>query len=143
MSGFRPIVQKDGFGCGVACTAYILGLNDEKTLHLFTKGQNKAKKIGFFCRDICKVLNKYSSKTHTFYCIKNRRKKNIYKDGTIVFIKRSKKYPSGHYLCRIGKYWMDPWINLQKGRGISYAKADFRKRLPGKPIYSISGNQHH
>jgi hypothetical protein len=63
--------------------------------------------------------------------------KRLYKDGTIVFIKRCKRYPFGHYLIRHNNKWMDPWINLPFDKDISNAKSGFRKRLPATPIYAI------
>jgi len=32
---------------------------------------------------------------------------------------------------------MDPWINFQKDKNLKNAKAGFRKKLPGRPIYGI------
>jgi len=69
--------------------------------------------------------------------IKGKIRKKIYQDNTIVFIKRSKKYPYGHYLSRYKSSWMDPWINSKNDRKIKKIKAGFRKRLPGKAIYAI------
>ena len=60
----------------------------------------------------------------------------MYQPNAIVYVKKSKKYPAGHYLCRlgyIGYKWMDPWINFPD-RDI---QAGFRRRLPGKPVYVI------
>ena len=57
----------------------------------------------------------------------------MYQPNAIVYVKKSKKYPAGHYLCRLGHKWMDPWINFPD-RDI---QAGFRRRLPGKPVYVI------
>ena len=66
-------------------------------------------------------------------------RKKIYSPGVIVFIARSKQYPNGHFLSRVEKGWMDPWINFSKVNlmSMSEAKAGIRKRLPGRPIYAI------
>jgi hypothetical protein len=69
--------------------------------------------------------------------LKPRLRKIIYRDDVIVFIKRSKKYPFGHYLVRYQNLWMDPWINFPKEKDVKKAKAGFRKRLPGKAIYAL------
>ncbi len=94
------IKQKHLFGCGIACTANILGLSHDKTLSLFKNGKNKAKSKGFLCKEILEVLNK-NGKKYQYKYIKKRIRGKIYQNGVIVYIKRSKKYPKGHYLCRV------------------------------------------
>jgi len=129
----NTITQEGPSGCGVACTAQVLGVSYKKTLRLFKDGENKHTFSGFYCKEIVKVLTRRGYESWFEY-IKKSKLKSIYKDSTIVFIKRSKKYPQGHYLVRVGKYWMDPWFNMPD---ITPAKSGFRKRLPGKPIYAI------
>lgn len=132
----RAIVQKDNFGCGVACVAFVLGLNYKNALKLFTNGCRKTKQDGFLCKEIVQALNKQNISAQYRY-INEKIRKKIYKENTIVFIGRSKKYPAGHYLCRYKNLWMDPWINFQKNQNIKRVLADFRKKLPGKPIYAV------
>ena len=134
----EPITQKNPFGCGIACTAFVLGLSYSKTLNLFENGKYKANKSGFYCKEIVNVLG---CEEFSYKYVKDRIKNKIYKDYSIVFIKRSKKYPAGHYLCRYKNKWMDPWINFLKDQNIKNAKSGFRKRLPGKPIYVIFLNK--
>ncbi|MEM0476561.1 MAG: hypothetical protein QW367_02905 [Candidatus Aenigmatarchaeota archaeon] len=81
-------------------------------------------------------LKRFFPNVHYKY-LKPKWRRKIYQEGTIVFIKRNKKYPYGHYLVRYKNLWMDPWINLLKEKRMEKAKAGFRKRLPGKPIYAI------
>lgn len=128
----KPIVQEDPLGCGVACMAAVLGVSYQESLNLFKNGQKKAIEIGFFCKEIVVALKK-KGLVYEYRYIKGKLRKKIYKQGTIVFLRRSKKYPSGHYLCRINNKWMDPWINFPNGN----RKAGFRKRLPEKPTYII------
>lgn len=129
----RKIVQEDPLGCGVACVASVLNSTYKKTLR---ENRNKAKTEGFLCKDLINIL-KQGNKEYSYHYINSKVKRKIYKDKTIVFIKRSEKYPSGHYLCRINNKWMDPWINFNESQDVSNAKAGFRKRLPGKPIYAL------
>lgn len=130
------IVQKDSNGCGVACVAFILNKKYSETLNLVENGSFKAKNRGFSCKDLVMILRK-AQKDYRYKYITSKLKKKIYNNYTIVFIKRSKKYPSGHYLRRYNKQWMDPWLNFQVNHNINKAKSGFRKRLPGKPIYMI------
>lgn len=129
----KPIVQEDSFGCGVACVANILDITYLEALELFEDGQLKASTIGFYCKDILRVFE-YKNIKYEYKYIKPKLKKKIYKDKVIVFLKRSKKYPAGHYLCRINNKWLDSWINFPNEN----KKSGFRKRLPGKSIYLIS-----
>ena len=131
-----PVVQKNSLGCGVACVAFVVGLSYQKTLKLFKNGKQKANSQGFYCKELVEVLNNQGMNFEYKY-IKNKIKTKIYQNNSIIFIKRSKKYPLGHYLCRYKKLWMDPWINFQKNKNIKKAKAGFRKRLPNQPIYVI------
>jgi len=131
-----PIAQKHLFGCSVACVAFILRLNYSTTLKLFNKSEYKAEYYGSYCKEITEILNN-QGKNFEYKYVKENIKRKIYQNNTIVFIKRSKKYPDGHYLCRYKNLWMDPWINFQNDKKIKKAKAGFRKRLPGKPIYVI------
>ncbi len=106
----------------------IISLQD---ITYFDKGNENAKFRGFLCSEIVKALGKAGYKFHFKYT--GRMKKYNFPNNTIVHIKKSKKYPVGHYLCLTQKGWMDSWINFPRLN----ARAGFRKRLPGKPIYAI------
>ena len=129
----KPITQKHSMGCAVACTAFVAGLKYSEALSLF-KNKDNAWLNGYYCNDIIAALAKIDI-TASFFYIKPHKRKLIYRPHSIVFIKRSKRYPFGHFLVRThNKQWMNPWINLPI---ITPAKASFQKRLPGKPIYAI------
>lgn len=126
------IKQENSLGCGVACVASILNINYQDSLNLFKNGKMKANDTGFLCKEIVMALNK-ADLNYEYKYIKNKIKKRIYKPNTIVFLRRSKKYPLGHYLCRVNKKWMDPWINFPDKN----LKAGYRAKLPETPIYAI------
>lgn len=128
----EPVMQENPLGCSVACVAFILKISYQSSLTLFKKGESKAIKTGFYCKEIVEVL-KNRGLCYEYKYIKNKVKKKIYKAGSIIFIRRSKKNPTGHYLCRVGNVWMDPWINFPDIE----RKAGFRRKLPEKPIYVI------
>ena len=134
--GVRLITQKNKFGCGIACVASVLNISYERALEIFPLGKVMAKKRGFLCSEMIFYLKK-AGRNYIYRYLNKKHKRKIYKNGTIVFIKRSVKYPSGHYLCRFGDKWMDPWINFQDSKDIQHAKSGFRKRLPGIAIYGI------
>lgn len=132
----NPVVQKDVMGCGAACLAFNLGYSYEKALKLLRSNRVNAINRGFFCRDLVGAFQR-AKKVYQYQYVSAKKRNQIYKNGTIVFIKRSKRYPEGHYLCRHKKHWMDPWINFRTDKNIKNAKAGFRERLPSRPIYAI------
>lgn len=132
----KPLVQKHPFGCGVACTAFVSKLSYLDALKLFKNGKQKARSLGFYCREIVEVLNDSGEQFEHRY-IKDKIKRKIYQDNTIVFIRTPRQYPAGHYLCRFKELWMDPWINFPRNKNIKEAKAGFRKKLPSKAIFAI------
>lgn len=128
----KAIIQKDNFGCAIACVAFILKLEYEDAIKLFKEGGKRAKTEGFCCREIATILSESGLKAYYFY-LRPKFKNRIYQPNTIVYIKKSKKYTSGHYLARYKNSWMDPWINFPNEKRSS----GFRKRLPGKAVYAI------
>ncbi len=128
----KPVRQEDILGCAVACVAFVLNINYGNAIKLFEHGTRKARNKGFFCKDIILAL-KIASLRYEYKYIKSRLRRTIYNSYTIVYIKKSKKYPLGHYVVRFNNKWMDPWINFPDAN----IQAGFRKRLPGKPIYAI------
>ena len=129
----KSITQQGPSGCAPACVAQLLGTSYSRAVKLFKSGKAKEIFKGFYCKEIVTVLRKKGF-DYNFEYINKRNSKKIYKNGTIVFIKRTEKYPQGHYLIRFNNLWMDPWINMPK---MNPAKSGFRKKLPGKSIYAI------
>lgn len=130
----NAITQRDQFACGAACVSFITQKKYNDVISLL--GNSLAKRRGFYCKDLATALLKLGF-SYCYKYIKPRLKNKIYKDAVIVFIKRSKGYPYGHYLARHKGTWMDPWINLREDSYIGHARSGFRKRLPGKPIYAL------
>lgn len=130
----KSVTQEFDFGCGIACFAFALGLTYQQAVaHL---GEIQANSTRFWVKDLTAALNN-SGKNYTARHIKPRLRSKIYEEGTIILIRRSGRYPSGHYLIRHSDHWMDPWINLPHDKDIRNAQSGFRKRLPGKPMYAI------
>lgn len=127
----NPITQKDNLGCAVACAAFVLNKTYDEVKNDFKQNKN-----GYLCKEIIAVLNK-NGKNYVYGYLTQKLRRKVYKVGTMVFIKRSNKYPAGHYLARANNCWMDPWINFKKDKNINNAKSGFRKRLPGMPIYGL------
>ena len=128
----KPIKQEHSYGCCIACLAFILQTDYKTVLNSIKGGAYKAENIGFFCRNLTMILNSKGHKYKWKY-LKPRIRKRIYSTNVIVFIKRSKKYPAGHYLVRHEDKWMDSWINFPN----LPIKAGFRRRLSEKAIYAI------
>ncbi|MDN5275878.1 MAG: hypothetical protein JWN33_527 [Candidatus Saccharibacteria bacterium] len=130
----QSITQEYGFGCGIACYAFVLGISyTDAKIRL---GSEQASSERFWVKSLADALNKAGLGYEPKY-IKPHIRSRIYQEGVIVLIKRSKRYPVGHYLVRHQNAWMDPWINLPYNANINEAKSGFRKRLPGAPMYAI------
>ena len=123
---YKLISQKHLMGCGVACVASLLGITYDNSLKLFNEKYVSTK--GYYLKDIILALKKKEI-IYTGSKITNKTRKYINKIGSIVFVKRSKKYPFGHYLLKTNKGWMNPWINYPN---INPSKSGFNKKLPGE-----------
>ena len=130
----KSITQKHAFGCGAVCVAFVTSKTYEEIIKLL--GENKAKEQGFYCKELVQALQKLG-KEYEYKYIKPHILSHLDKPGTIIFMKRGKIYPAGHFVVRTEKGWMDPWINLSENQDISKAKSGFRKELPEKPIYAV------
>lgn len=130
----ESITQEFDYGCGIACFAFALGITYQQAANQL--GELQVNGTGFWIKDFTTALNS-SSKHYNAKHIKPPLMIKIYKEGTIVLIRRSKQYPTGHYLIRRKGHWMEPWINLPANKDINKAKSGFRKRLSGKPMYAI------
>ena len=130
----HTITQEDGMGCGAACVAFATGMTYRQVANIM--GRDKARTVGFQLREVVNALGRYGLDYHFKY-VKPKVKKSIYQDGAIVFIKKSARYPFGHYLIRHDGLWADSWINLVFDKNIANAKSGYRKRLPGKAQWAI------
>jgi len=130
----KSVTQEFDYGCGIACYAFALGLTYKQAVTRL--GEIRGNSTRFWIKDLTAALNN-SGKNYTAKHIKPSLSRKFYEEGTIVLIRRSRRYPSGHYLIRHDGHWMDPWINLPSDKDIHNAESGFRKRLPGNPMYAI------
>lgn len=128
------ITQEDDMGCGAACVAFAAN-KPYKQVAIFM-GREKARTAGFQLRELVDALAKYGL-DYRFKHVKPRMKRSIYHEGAIVFIRRSARYPYGHFLIRHNELWADPWINLVVDKNLKHAKSGYRQRLPGKAQWAV------
>lgn len=131
----QPITQQDGFGCGAACLAFIAEISYPQAAVLL--GAERARSKGYYCREIVAALSTLGRPYRSLY-VKPAKQHLIHTEGTIVFVRRSKRYPAGHYLVRHQDQWMDPWINFQSDQAIEHAESGFRRQLPGQAAYAMT-----
>src|SRR5260221_914442 len=110
------ITQLHNYGCGAACVAFISGVNYLKVVSLLSELIVLVK--GYHCRELVIALERLGL-TYSLNHINSKKRKLVYQEGVIVFIRRSKKYPAGHYLVRHNNLWMDPWVNFPQNSDIS------------------------
>jgi len=130
----KSITQEDSMGCGAACVAYVTGSPYHVAVSIL--GITKAQTRGFHIKELVEGLKYFGYSSH--YSRIKVGERRIYHEGDIVFIRRYKRYPYGHYLVKISQGWMDPWINLPFDQDIMNAQSGLRKRLPGKAQYVVS-----
>lgn len=128
----KSITQEEPMGCGIACVAMALNKSYQQTKKLFNNPEYASTR-GYYCRELIKVLNK-KGKNYAFSKVNEKNKTMLNTQAIIVFIGRSRKYLSGHYLIKTKKGWMNPWINFPN---IFPAKSGFQKELPGKAQWII------
>lgn len=126
----HAITQKDEMGCGAACVAFAASASYEEVADIL--GRPKAQTVGFLVREIIVALDKFDLK-YAYKYMKPHFRASLHEEGVIVFIKRSPRYPGGHYLIRHQGLWMDPWINFVLDQDVNHARSGYRQRLPGKP----------
>ena len=126
--------QKHAFGCGVACVSIATNISYDRICAML--GENQAAQSGFSCKELCQTLSVLGT-VYEYHYLKPRLSNRIYKEGVIVFLKRSQKYPAGHYLIRHKNKWHDSWINFSPGADIKGARPGLRARLPYRPSYAL------
>lgn len=127
----KEVVQEDRMGCGVACMAAVLDITYQEALGLFKNGMNRAETEGFYCPDIVMALAK-QGKSYRFKKV-SKPGDEIFETGSIIYVRKSLRYPLGHFLARAEQDWMDSWINFPS----LPRKAGLRGNLPGIPQYII------
>lgn len=128
------ITQEHLMGCGIACVAFVCGVSYAVARRRYFRGLGDADRRGYLCRHIVTALSA-AGRRYNYRYLKQRMR---YPPGTTVFIRRSKRYPVGHYLVKTERGWMDPWLNFDSAAcAIRKARSGFRRRLPGKAIYAL------
>lgn len=128
----RRIKQEHLLGCGIACVAHLTNLSYHEALTLFVCGEEKVKTRGFYCHEIVEALRKKGLLYQHYYFTK-KMSSHLDDEGAIIFIKKSKYYPGGHFLSRKAGVWHDSWINFPE----LPVKAGFRNAPPGDISYIL------
>lgn len=132
------ITQEDGMGCGAACVAFAANKTYQQAAAVL--GQEKARTVGFHLKELVDALSQFGL-DYRFQHVKPHTKQSIYQESAIVFIRRSARYPYGHYIIRHKGLWADPWINLVLDKDLTNAQSGYRKRLPGEAQWVILPNR--
>ncbi len=128
----KLVTQEEGMGCGLACVASELGISYQRARKT-SGGPEGSYTNGYYCEDLVRILNE-SGRSYIFRKVRREDDSIIQTPGTIVFAKRGRKYPEGHWLLMTSRGWMNPWINWPS---INPAKAGYEKRFPGIPEWIV------
>jgi hypothetical protein len=122
------VKQEDPMGCGIACVAFVLGISYKEATKLLTLPE-KRKTLGI-AQVIYEKLSRGGS-YDSFSRYVGRLDDTRVEIGDIVYVKKCKMFPSGHYLVKINGGYMDPFINMGEVVG-DYTRAKAGKRFPLK-----------
>lgn len=130
MKRYRVVPQEDTWGCGVACVASLLGLSYGQARRRLVRRKGReidASPRGLPYKVIEFVLDGAGVRTS------RRRGQRKWPTGTIVFLSKQRgRYRNcGHYLLKVPRGWMNPWINDPQEPPLGAIRA----RLPrGAPV---------
>jgi hypothetical protein len=109
---FKEVTQDHEWGCGIACVASRLGISYELAKSRLEKMKGKGINDfpeGLDLDPIVHVLKKSKVKVIADWFAKS------FPTGTIALISgKNNPYKHGHYLLKVDKGWMDPWINIDR-----------------------------
>jgi hypothetical protein len=105
-----PVAQKELMGCAIACVGFVLSITYEEASRLFHRPE-QAGYDGYMCADIVDALSKRGVKCRIR---KSMSGPSRVSPGTIVFLGKSAKYPTGHYVVKTNGGWMNPWENFPR-----------------------------
>jgi H+/Cl- antiporter ClcA len=130
---FSLVPQEHPLGCAVACVASRCGISYQKALQKFER-EDHAWTRGYYCSEVVSAFARagFSYEFELFNPQKHSRL--LLGAGTIIFVKKSLEYPSGHYLLRTLDRWMNPWSNFPQ---MIHVRAAFEKKLQGQVEYIL------
>lgn len=129
----KSITQEAPYGCGIACFAFVCDLSYKQAEEFL--GFEQARSNRFIVKHLRDELNRFGLHYTSRHIKPGQKVEPI--EGMIVLLRRSLKYPVGHYLTFYQGKWMDPHINLQKDRVFNDPTSGFRDVLPGNIMYVL------
>ncbi len=130
MEKFYEVSQEDVWGCAAACVASLMAVPYKRAKRWLEKEKGdkvSAKQKGFEIDEIAKALHKQGVKV-----IADWNPPSPLPNGTIVCIHSRVRYKDFHYLLKVPKGYMDPWVDLKEGE----LKGKWRQGLPkGTKVY--------
>lgn len=133
MIRFGLVTQEHSMGCAVACVASLCGISYSSALKLFDD-THLAWTRGFYCNEIVQALQKENLNFIYKKLVASDFYFELHIAGTIVFIAPNEHYPSGHFLLKTEKGWMNPWSNFPS---MNPPQSKFEEKLPGEAEYVI------
>lgn len=129
MKRYRVVSQRDSWGCGVACVASLLGLSYREARRRLIRRKGReinASPYGLPYKVIEYVLGRAGVTTI------RKRGQRTWQAGTIIFLskQRGRYRNAGHYLLKVPRGWMDPWINYQTEPPVGGIRAGLPRGAP-------------
>jgi hypothetical protein len=128
----KTIAQEHPLGCAVACVASRCGISYKQAHKLF-KDEEHAWSRGYYCSEVAWALAQTGFDRYRFELFDTEKHKvYLSREGTFIFVKRSERYPAGHYLLRTLNRWMNPWSNFPS---MNHVTAASENDIPGEVEY--------
>jgi ribosomal protein S28E/S33 len=130
----QSVTQKHHMSCGIACVAFVTGVSYQELASGLLR--EKLERVGFYCAELVSILGRHGFR-YRWKKISSQRVLGSIREGDIVFIARTHRYPGGHFLARVKGGWMDPWVNWPEVTELQHATSGFVTELPGRAEYLL------
>ena len=128
-------------GCGIACMANLLGKpynsvkkDFESKFYTIERGVKIFDIVNYLKSHGLQYKSKFFNQNPKHKSKKGEADKFSRIENSITIIVKNKKYPTGHYLLKTKKGWVDPWYDFPS---IDNVRAVVRSELPGKLRYVL------
>lgn len=130
------VAQEHPMGCAVACVAFRCGVDYRAALAMFSQPEH-AWTRGFYCGEIVEALARLGRAYSFARYLRSEHEGLLEIPGTLVFVDPCERYPSGHFLARGERGWMNPWSTFPH---MIPVEAEFQVTLPGPIGYVLFEN---
>lgn len=132
MKRYEAVVQREEWGCGVACVASLLGVPYEEAKEILKEVKGTTVNHGIKGLELHHIA--VALKERGIGVIADWEEAESFPDGTIICIANDDLYSGEHYMLKTPAGWMDPWMNMGK----KPRKAGYREAYPDGTWFQVA-----